>query len=471
MTEHEKPTPRGPPSRARSKPTRPRILVVDDELSMAEMLADGLGERGYDAVAVKSSRKAAKMLEDPSFDALVTDLRMPELDGLELLAASRRIAPERPVIVMTAYSALDTAIESIRRGAYHYATKPFKLDEIALFLQRAFDEVGLRREASSLKRALRERHGLANLVGHSAAMREVADLVERVAEATVPVLLLGETGTGKGLVARAIHAQGGRASAPFVSINCAAIPANLLESELFGHAKGAFTGATSARAGLFAEADGGTLFLDEIGEMAGALQAKLLHVLESGVVRGVGEAKERPIDVRILTATHRDLRARVAAGEFREDLLYRLEVVTIDLPPLRHRADDLPELIQHFLARARETHRASPVERFGAEALETMLAHPWPGNVRELEHVIARVVLLGRAPEVTLADLPAQVRARPADASATFGDPVLPMREVQRRYAVWAYQHLGGRKLLTAEKLGIDDKTLTSWLSKRETRD
>ncbi len=222
---------------------------------------------------------------------------MAEMDGLELLATSRRLAPERPVIVMTAYSALDTAIESIRRGAYHYATKPFKVDEIALFLDRALDDVRLRREAASLKRALRDQFALANLVGRSDAMRQVADLVERVADAEVPVLLLGETGTGKGLVARAIHAQGQRAGAPFVSVNCAAIPEALLESELFGHAKGAFTGATSARGGLFAEADGGTLFLDEIGEMSPALQAKLLHVLESGTVRGVGEVKERAIDV------------------------------------------------------------------------------------------------------------------------------------------------------------------------------
>jgi two-component system response regulator HydG len=475
MTEHDNRTrPTSIPSSRSKQEARtvaPRVLVVDDELSMAEMLADGLAERGYDAVPVGSARRAAKLLEDPSFVALVTDLRMPELDGLDLLATSRRFAPERPVIVMTAYSALDTAIESIRRGAYHYATKPFKLDEIALFLERALAEVGLRREATSLKRALQEKHGLGNLVGGSAAMREVAELVERVAGATVPVLLLGETGTGKGVVARAIHAQGGRASAPFVSVNCAAVPENLLESELFGHAKGAFTGATSARAGLFAEADGGTLFLDEIGEMSGALQAKLLHVIEDGVVRGVGETKERAIDVRILAATHRDLRARVATGQFREDLLYRLEVVTIELPPLRLRPEDLPALIQHFLARAREHHRASPVERVSPEALEALLAHSWPGNVRELEHVIERVVLLGRAAEVPLADLPAHVRAKPADASAVFGAPVIPMREVQRRYAVWAFEHLGGRKLLTAEKLGIDDKTLTSWLAKRETRE
>ena len=447
----------------------PRVLVVDDELSMAEMLADGLSERGYQAVPEKSSRKAARLLEGPSFAALVTDLRMPEMDGLQLLEISRRLAPDRPVIVMTAYSALDTAIESIRRGAYHYATKPFKIDEIALFLGRALDEVRVRREATSLKRALRDRFAIANLIGRSARMREVADLVERVADAAVPVLVLGETGTGKGLVARALHAQGSRASGPFVSVNCASIPEALLESELFGHAKGAFTGATSARAGLFAEADGGTLFLDEIGEMSAPLQAKLLHVLESGTVRGPwAEAKERVVDVRVVAATHRDLRARVASGEFREDLLYRLEVITIELPALRLRTDDLPELLNHFLARGREKYPKSPVERISAEALDVMLAYAWPGNIRELEHVIERLVLLGRTEEATPADLPAQLQQKPVETSPVFSAPVLPMREVQRRYAAWAYEHLGGRKLLTAEKLGIDDKTLTSWLAKRE---
>ncbi len=253
-------------------------------------------------------------------------------------------------------------------------------------------------------------------------------------------------------------------------MNCAAIPEHLLESELFGHARGAFTGANVARAGLFAEADGGTLFLDEIGEMSPALQAKLLHVLESGTVRALGDAKERPIDARIVTATHRDLRARVAAGAFREDLLYRLEVVTIEIPPLRHRKDDLPELISHFLARAKEKHRSSVVDRFSSEALGILFAHSWPGNVRELEHAVERAVLLGRAAEATAGDLPAQVRAKTADAGLAFGETVLPMREMQRRYAAWAYEQLGGRKLLTAERLGIDDKTLTSWLAKKEAK-
>ncbi len=448
----------------RKASSRPRVVVVDDELSMAEMLADGLNERGYDAVAMGSSRRAAAALEAGGVDALVTDLRMPEMDGLELLAVARDVAPECPVLVMTAYSAVDSAIESIRRGAYHYLSKPFKVDELLLFLARALEDASVRREASSLKRALRERLSIPNLVGDSAAMRDVADLVARVADANAPVLVLGETGAGKGVVARAIHTEGGRAAAPFVSVNCAAIPDPLLESELFGHAKGAFTGATSARAGLFAEADGGTLFLDEIGEMSPGLQAKLLHVLENGTVRAVGESKERTVDVRIVAATHRDLRARVAAGLFREDLLYRLEVITIEIPPLRHRRDDIPDLLERFLARAKERHPASEVVGFAPDALDALMTYAWPGNVREMEHLVERLVLLGRSKEIAASELPDRIREAPSPELA-FTTPVVPMREMQRRYAAWAYAELGGRKLLAAEKLGIDHKTLTRWLA------
>jgi DNA-binding NtrC family response regulator len=448
----------------RTSTKRGRVLVVDDELSMAETLAEGLVDRGFVASALATSRTAASLLEGDDVDLLVTDLRMPHIDGLGLLGISRRADPIRPVIVMTAYSAIDTAIESIRQGAYHYLTKPFKVDELALFAEKALAESRLRREAITLKRALRERYGLENLLGTSASMREVGDLVERVADATAPVLIVGETGTGKGMVARAIHAQGSRAEAPFVAVNCAALPENLLESELFGHVKGAFTGATANRVGLIEEAAGGTLFLDEIGEMAPALQAKLLHAIESGTVRAVGSNKERTVNVRIVAATHRDLRERVRAGSFREDLLYRLDVVTIALPPLRLRRDDLPLLIENFLDRARKQHPHSPVESFGSEALAILLQHSWPGNVRELEHVIERAVLLGRAPIIIAQDLPTSVTTTNTAAGISFIGEVVPMREAQRRYAAWAYERLGGRKVQTAETLGIDFKTLSKWL-------
>ncbi|MGO8996777.1 MAG: sigma-54-dependent transcriptional regulator, partial [Polyangiaceae bacterium] len=387
---------------------RASVLVIDDEPSMAEMVADGLCVRGYDAVPASSSKEAARLIEsgERSFDAVVTDLRMPGVDGLEMLSIAKRADAARPVIVMTAFSAVDSAIESIRRGAYHYLTKPFKVDELALFLGRALDEVRLRKETASLRRALHDRFSIENLIGTSAAMREVADLIDRVARTSVPVLILGETGTGKGVVARAIHAEGPRARAPFVGVNCAALPENLLESELFGHVKGAFTGASQSRRGLVAEADGGTLLLDEIGEMSPALQAKLLHVLESKTVRPIGGTKEHPVDVRLMAATHRDLRARVATGEFREDLLYRLEVVTMELPPLRHRRGDLPDLIDHFLARERLKHPQSCVESFGPDAIELLLDYGWPGNVRELEHVLERgVILAGDNPVLTAREI------------------------------------------------------------------
>ena len=448
------------PTRAR---TAARVMVVDDDPSMAETIADGLGSRGFDAVAISSSVAAAQRLREERFDALVTDLRMPELDGLALLSVALSASPECAVLVMTAYSAIDSAIDSIRRGAYHYLCKPFKIDEAALFLERALDAARLRREASTLRRTLKERFALGNIIGRSGAMQEVCDLVERVADASVPILITGETGTGKGLVARALHAHGERASRAFVTVNCAALPEPLLESELFGHVKGAFTGATSRRLGLFAEADGGTLFLDEIGEMSAALQTKLLDVLERGVVRAVGANKETAVDVRIVAATHRDLRRRVTEGAFREDLLYRLEVVTLDMPPLRHRRDDIPTLIDHFFAQAKARHPRSVAERFSPEAMARLLDHPWPGNVRELEHVVERVALLGRAPEAAVGDLPPTLGAKP-ERVPDFGSSVVPLRDVQRRYVAWAYEQLEGRKLLTAEKLGVDVKTLSRWL-------
>lgn len=450
------------------RPKHARILVVDDQMSMAETLADGLAERGYETVPLASSRQAAELLERDRFDVLITDLRMPALDGLGLLAISRKTDPARPVIVMTAYSAVDTAIESIRQGAYHYMTKPFKVDELALFVDRALDESKLRREAASLRKTLHDRFGLENLVGRSPAMQEVCDLVERVADAKVPVLIVGETGTGKGLVARAIHAQSGRAEGAFVAVNCAALPDNLLESELFGHMKGAFTGAIANRQGLFEEADGGTLFLDEIAEMAPPLQAKLLHVLESGTVRAVGSNKEHSVSVRIVAATHRDLRERAKAGLFREDLLYRLDVVSISLPPLRQRRSDLPVLIEHFMTRAREKHPTSPVVGVAPDAFERLQSHAWEGNVRELEHVIERAVLLGRGSTITTQDLPVTVASEPQGGGITFSGDVVPYRELQRRYAAWVYERVGGKKVLAAEKLGIDFKTLQRWLDGRD---
>jgi two-component system response regulator HydG len=438
-------------------------LLVDDQLSMAETLVDGLSEHGYEGIQVASSRDAIGLLQSEDFDALVTDLRMPGADGFELLKVSRAAAPTRPVIVMTAYSAVESAVESIRQGAFHYLTKPFKVEELVLFLDRALEDSRLRDETAALRSMLRERFGLSNMVGDSEPMRVLCELVGRIAAADSPVLLTGETGTGKGLVARAIHAHGPRASGPFVAVNCAALPDNLLESELFGHVKGAFTGATSNRAGLFADADRGTLFLDEIGEVTLSLQAKLLHVLEGGTVRPVGANKERSVDVRIVAATHRDLHQRVASGAFREDLLYRLDVVSIEIPPLRHRQDDIPLLLEHFLHSSRRKHPESPVRGFAKATLARLLDHRWPGNVRELEHVVERMVLLGRSSAVEADELPKTVTPRP-QAPITFQGEIMPLRELQRRYAAWAFEALEGRRMVTADKLGVDIKTLARLL-------
>jgi two-component system response regulator HydG len=445
-------------------PARPRerVLVVDDEPAMAETLAEGLSERGYDAIAVSSSKDAAARLAGERFDAVVTDLRMPAVSGLALLAVAKREAQGAPVIVMTAYGALDSAIECIRQGAYHYLTKPFKVDELALFLARGLDEARVRRRADALARELADRFAFGSLVGRSAAMRTAFELAERVAEAEAPLLVVGETGTGKSVFARAIHARGGRAAGPFVTINCGALPETLLESELFGHVRGAFTGATTHRRGLLEEADGGTLFLDEIGEMPPALQAKLLDVLERRRVRALGSNVEKSVDVRFVAATHRDLRERVAAGAFREDLLYRLDVVTLELPPLRHRRDDIPELAAQFLAEARARNPKSPVERLGSDVMARLLEHPFPGNVRELAHLVERLVLLGRAAEADASLLPPAVTAR-RDAPRFSGE-VATLREIQRQYVQWAVEALEGKKTLAAEKLGIDPKTLAKYL-------
>jgi two-component system response regulator HydG len=280
------------------------------------------------------------------------------------------------------------------------------------------------------------------------------------------VLLVGETGTGKTAIARAMHSTSARAERPFIAVNCAALPETLLESELFGHAKGAFTGATTARAGLFADADGGTLLLDEIGEMSPGLQAKLLQVLETGSVRAVGAAKERTVDVRVVAATHRDLHERVRSGAFRDDLLYRLDVLRIEIPALRYRREDIPLLVERMLARARAKHPHSPVERLSREALSKLLDHAWPGNVRELAHAVERVVVLGRAAEASVTDLPSSIHSAPPPGMPSVVEGgVLPIREVQRRYAAWALERFAGQRSRTAEALGIDAKTLAKWLN------
>ena len=444
--------------------SKPRVIVVDDNLEMARTVAEGLADRGYDAVPVASGQEAIARLRAEMFDAVVTDLRMPKVDGLEVLSESRKLDSERPVIVMTAYSAIDTAVESIRQGAYHYLTKPFKQDELAIFLQRALEEVRLRRETSALKMALRTRFSATSIIGHSPAIQAVRERIRRVADAPAPVIIFGETGTGKGLVAHALHADSQRAGRSFVTVNCAALPEQLLESELFGYVKGAFTGAVSDHHGLFAEADGGSLLLDEIAEMTPALQAKLLHVLESGTFRPVGAAKQREVDVRIIAATHRNLGQAVREGKFREDLLYRLDVVSIVLPSLRDRPEDIPELLTHFLHESQGKYPQSRLRDFSSKALEHLRGYRWPGNVRELAHTVEKLVLLGQSSEIGVDEVTELVPRGGPESSLDFHGEIIPLREVERLYAAWALAQTGGHRGKTAEKLGVDPKTLRKWL-------
>jgi two-component system, NtrC family, response regulator HydG len=440
---------------------RRRVLVVDDNLEMANTIVDYLRSQGFDAEAVSGGAEGMVRFAAAPADAVLTDLRMQDVDGLDVLEGIHKIDPDTPVVIMTAFGAIDTAVDAIRRGAYHYVTKPFKMDVVRVMLERACAERSLRSENERLRRAVEDRYSFASLVGKSPSMQELYTLIERVAAAPLPALILGETGTGKELVARAIHAHGPRAKGAFVAVNCAALPEALLESELFGHARGAFTGATQPRRGLFVEADGGTLLLDEIGDMPMALQAKLLRVLESGELRAVGSDTVRHCDVRLLAATHRVLEDLVREGKFREDLYYRLRVLSLRLTALRERREDIPMLLEHFLTIARRQTPASPVADFTPEAVALLSQHSWPGNVRELEHFVQSRVVTGReakiAAETVRAYLQEVSSEHPLDRARK---GLWTLRELEQEYIAWVVEHSGGNKTRASEILGIDPSTL-----------
>ena len=440
---------------------KPRVLVIDDNLEMARTVGEYLDANGFETVAAGSGAEGLAQFSAMPADAVLTDLRMKDLDGLDVLDGIRKFDPAAPVVIMTAFGAIDTAVEAIRRGAYHYVTKPFKLDVVRLLLQRACAERALRTENERLRHEIADRYSFANLVGKSASMNQIYALVERVAAVTSPALILGETGTGKELVARAIHQLSPRSALPFIAVNCAALPEALLESELFGHARGAFTGATQTRRGLFVEADGGTLLLDEIGDMPLGLQAKLLRILESGDIRPVGSDSTRHIDVRVLAATHRVLEDLVADGRFREDLYYRLKVIPLRLPPLRDRREDIPLLVEHFLAAIRRRVPSSPVEKVAPAALGALMEHAWPGNVREVEHVIENLVVTGTSPAIEEADVRAhlgsQAPTHPLDRAKR---QLVTLRELEQMYISWVLERTEGNKTRASEILGIDPSTI-----------
>jgi two-component system response regulator HydG len=436
------------------------VLIADDHVEMARLLGDKLREEGWRPRVVDSGKAAIEALAASVPDLVITDLRMPDVDGMDVLDAVRAIDTELPVIIMTAFGEVETAIEAMKRGAWHYVVKPARLDELALHANRAVEHRTLRRVNRQLR--VESRSSMSALVGKSTVMRELYALIDRVALSSAAVLIRGESGSGKELVARSLHDAGPRRERPFLAINCTALPESLLESELFGHTRGAFTGATSARAGLFVEASGGTLFLDEIGDMAPTLQAKLLRVVQQGEVRPVGSDESRAVDVRVIAATHQDLEQRVSEGTFRQDLFYRLNVVPVSVPPLRERLGDIPMLVDHFLAAARGRNPHSSVVRLTSEIVTALTRYPWPGNVRELENLIERLVVVGTTPEIGVSELAAiapsvhgnQERfSLPRDRLAT-------LREVEEEYIAWTIERCGGNKTKAAEILGIDPSTL-----------
>jgi DNA-binding NtrC family response regulator len=385
-----------------------QILVVDDEPNVREVLTTLLSQAGYVVTAVADGISAIEAVKRTSFDLVLTDLRLPKMNGIEVLTRIKALDSRIVGIVITGYGTVETAVDAMKAGAFDYLMKPFNVSEVLLLIKRALEYQGLRAENVQLKKTLEGRFRFSNLIGNSEGMRYVCEMIEKVAESDSTILLLGESGTGKELVAKTLHFNSHRKDKPLIPINCGAIPENLLESELFGHEKGAFTGAASTRIGRFEMADGGTIFLDEIGEMSPALQVKLLRVLQQREFERVGGTKTIRVDVRIIAATHRDLEVAVASGVFREDLFYRINVIPIAIPPLRERTEDIPLLIHHFLEHFNKTKNKN-LEGFSDEALKLLISYSWPGNIRELENLIERLVILKGAGLACPADLPEKI--------------------------------------------------------------
>lgn len=444
---------------------KPLVLVIDDDVQMTSVLKDFLESQGLDARIYNSAVTAWEELQSRrSFQPddvhlILTDLRMPGMDGLSFIEKCHHEFPRIPVILMTAFGSIENAVEATKRGAFHYVTKPFKLDELSLNVDRALLLRRLAVQNAHLRKEFRSAHAFAGIIGKSAAMQQVFDLIQRVSGSPANVLIQGESGTGKELVARAIHRLGPRSSKPFVAINVTAIPETLLESELFGHAKGSFTGADKAKRGLFEEADGGTLFLDEIGDLDMALQAKILRVLQEKRIRPVGENQEKSVDVRIVTATHKDLKQAIRDGRFREDLFYRLSVIPIVLPPLRHRPEDIALLAYHFLDKFNAMN-GTQIQGFSREALRKLMSLPWEGNVRELENIIERSVVLCRKTEIDSDDLPSGDQQNPESLFAQVSEELPTLEDFEKRYIRFVLDKTGGKKEKASHILGINRRTL-----------
>ena len=466
----------------------PTVLIVEDEPKMLRLLELNLSDEGYTTRSAASAEAALSLLRQESVDLVLTDLRLPGMDGLEFLQAAKRVSAALPVVVMTAYGTVETAVEAMKAGASDYVLKPFSLEEVKLIIRKELDVHHLREENRSLREALGRRYEFKNIVARSPKMQEALGTVERVAPTNSTVLLGGESGVGKDLIARAIHQHSRRASGPFVKINCTAIPENLLESELFGYEKGAFTGAVASKPGKFELADKGTVFLDEIGDVPGAIQVKLLRVLQEREFERLGGTRTLKVDVRLVAATNRDLRAALEQGTFREDLYYRLNVVPISIAPLRERKEDIPYLVDHFIARfAREAGK--PIEGITPAAMKLLTAFHWPGNVRELENIIERAVALFAGRVIDVGDIQLDVSpwqppqadlalatgpaagANPAGPNASGAAlPFLPdgmtLEQYEDEIIREAVRRAGGNKSQAARLLGLSRNALRYRLSK-----
>ena len=441
-------------------PKRPTILIVDDDRPQRDGLQRALIDR-YDVLVADEAQKAGAILEAQPVDVLLTDLRMPGDDGLKLLRRAGSLSNPPVSIMMTAYGSIENAVEAMKAGAYHYVTKPVNLDELELVIGRALKSRQIEAENANLHEQLDQKFGLENLIGQSAAMLQMFDIIRQVAPTRASVLITGETGTGKELVAHAVHNLSPRKAGPFIAVHAAALPTTLLESELFGHEKGAFTGAVERRAGRFEMADGGTIFLDEVGELEPAMQVKLLRVLEERQFERVGGNKTIEVDVRLVAATNRDLKKMVTEGKFRDDLFYRLSVVTVNLPPLRERRDDVPLLVTAF-NRQYSQENNTPVREITQEAVNLLMAYDWPGNVRELRNAVEQMVVLARGDRLTVRDIPATIRSGADLTKISVVRPGVTMtvEEAERQLIIQALKETNGNRTKAADKIGMSRRTL-----------
>jgi DNA-binding NtrC family response regulator len=448
-----------------------RILVVDDEASQRRIILDVLASAKYEVKEASGLTEARARIAEGGLDLVITDLRMQDGGGMDVLAEARRLAPEAEVIVMTAYGSIESAVDAMRQGAHDYLTKPFDRDALLACVDKALEHKRLKEENLELRELVTSRYSMAGIVGVSEKMQEVFRLIERSVPVPSTVLIQGESGTGKELVARSIHFTGARKKGPFIAVNCAAVPANLIESELFGHEKGAFTGATTQKKGKFEAADGGTIFLDEIGDMSLDLQAKLLRVLQEMKIERVGGNAVIPVDVRVLAATNKKLGESVEKGEFRGDLFFRLNVIVIDIPPLRARKEDIPPLIDYLQKKLSEKFKRE-YPRLAPVVIDRLMAYDWPGNIRELENTLERLLVLAEKPDIGLADLPENI-AVPRVATQDVGGLTLPeegisLEEVERKLISQALARTDGHILKASKLLGMTYKTLQYRIKKHD---